>query len=1439
MATSKVSYTYKAVRTANGTLIEPTEVLAPHAAELSCAPTVKQGCRALVLKYAEKTTATGEGEAEWGEYEGRLKEVLFAAYNPSAKAVQEVAVAQYTYDKKGRLRAEWDPRIKPALKTVYGYDNEGHVTVVSPPNQEPWLIGYGTSPADASTGRVVSVTRPSSATALGVGTVPVPTIGEGQLKSPGDISVDSKGDVWIADTGDDQVQEFSSTGEYIRAFGSAGTGNGQLDGPNGLALDKKGDVWVADTFNSRLEEFSSSGAYMTQIKTEFPYGVTVDTSEHLWVTNSLFSASVSEFTTGGEKLRSFGSSGTGNGQFKSPWGIALDSSGDVWVADSENNRVQEFSSTGTYLAQHTVTKPKGLAIDSSGHLWLTRTASIEEMSSTGSVIGTFGTEGAGNGQFKGPDGIALDSSGNVWTADAGNNRVQEFSSEGVYTRQFGSGSPNAPVLSSSTALVGLTLSVSTGHWKNDPLAYGFQWLRCNSGGGECKPIPGADNQTYTPVKEDMEHRLEAEMRASNAAGTSSAVTTSSGIVTEFGYLSQFGWEGTGNEQFKHPANVAVNASGDVWVLDKENDRVQEFSPAGEYIRQFGSKGTGNAQFDNPYGLTVDKKGDIWVADSGNNRIQEFSSTGTYMTQFEVLREGTATMWPMNVFVDSSEHIWVTGQGALLPLVAEYTMTGEKIRSFCSWGTGNGQCEGAWGIAVDSSGDVWVAEHGTERVQKFSATGEFLAQYPVEKVMGLALDSSGHLWLTRPTSIEEMSSSGTVLGTWGSEGTGNGQFKEPQGLTIDASGNVWVADTINDRVQKLGVPKVNEEPPEPPNPGTSAVTTVEYNVPLSGTGLPNMTSVETEKWGQKDDPTEATAIFPPDEPQGWPAASYKRATISYFDPQGRTVNVANPAGGVLTSEYNETNDLVRLLSADNRASALKEGTKSAEVAKLLDSESVYNEEGGELLETTGPQHKVKLSSGSEAQARSHVKYYYNEGAPTEGGPYHLVTKSTSAALVTGKEEDVRTTVTAYAGQSNLGWKLRKPTSVTIDPSGLKLTSTTLYNATTGSIIETRSPRSKGLNEVHDTKTIYYSAAANSEYPTCGGHVEWEGMPCETLPGAQPTGSQAPSLPVTIIGAYNMWGEPETTTETFPTSEKLAETTRTKKITYNEAGQPATSEETSTSASNKALPKVTTAESYGEVCGQTKPVRCVTQSTTEGETTQTITSIYDTLGRLVKYTDADSNTTTYEYEESGDGRLIGISDAKGSQSYAYDPTTGMLTKLVDSAAGTFTASYDVEGGMTRETYPNGMTATYTHDSTGDITGIEYVKTTHCTEKCVWFSETTVPSIHGETLTHTNTLTNDTYTYDAAGRLTQVTETPTGKGCVTRIYGYDGESNRTSLTTREPGSEGKCASEGGITESHTYDGANRLSDTSVAYDPLGNIIKLPTADAGGHELTSEYVC
>ena len=141
---------------------------------------LKEGCRALKFEYDEgETTAKGEKATEWGEFTKHLSKVRYIAWNAS-KTKEEPVVAEYAYDLQGRLRAVWNPQIKPELKTTYGYDTEGHVTAVSTAGHEPELLEQGTIPGETNPGRLLAVAVPSAGTALGSGEAPgikeVPTL---------------------------------------------------------------------------------------------------------------------------------------------------------------------------------------------------------------------------------------------------------------------------------------------------------------------------------------------------------------------------------------------------------------------------------------------------------------------------------------------------------------------------------------------------------------------------------------------------------------------------------------------------------------------------------------------------------------------------------------------------------------------------------------------------------------------------------------------------------------------------------------------------------------------------------------------------------------------------------------------------------------------------------------------------------------------------------------------------------------------------------------------------------------------------------------------------------------------------------------------------------------------------------------------------------------
>ena len=606
------------------------------------------------------------------------------------------------------------------------------------------------------------------------------------------------------------------------------------------------------------------------------------------------------------------------------------------------------------------------------------------------------------------------------------------------------------------------------------------------------------------------------------------------------------------------------------------------------------------------------------------------------------------------------------------------------------------------------------------------------------------------------------------------------------------------------------------------PGT-ATTTVAYNVPVSGTGAPYALGGTTPAtWHQQDVATDGTAIFPPDQVPASPPTTYSRATIHYLDAQGREVNTASPGGRIATQEYDGSDNVIRALTPANRAQALA-SSDSVGQSQQLDTQTTYNSPGdtpdgvpaGTVpTSVVGPLHAVQLSTGEQVSARQHVQTTYDQGAPA-GGPYALPTRTTEGAQISGRADaDVRTTVLAYSGQSNLGWQLRAPTSTTVDPGGLNLTSTTLYDAATGQPTETRQPANPAGGDARSQQTIFY--ALTSSDSACAGHAEWAALPCKTLPAAQPGTAGLPNLRVTQY-QYNRLNEVTSAVETAGSS------TRTTSISYDGAGRKVT---TSVSSSDGvAVPSVTTG--YDEANGM-----ATTTSSTDG----TIFRQFDTLGRITAYSASDGNTGITSFDI--DGRPTRSGDDQGSEYYTYDSVTGSLARIDDTSGAAFTGTYNADGNLLTQTLPNGLEQRNTYDSTGDLVHRAYVKTSNCTANCTWLDFGGARSIHGQWLALTGTTGLQSYAYDAAGRLKQAQDTPSGRGCSVRDYGYDADSNRTSQTVHAPAADNSCApGTVGTTVAHTYDSADRLTDGGTTYDGLGRITSLSAGNSGGGAMTSTY--
>ena len=301
--------------------------------------------------------------------------------------------------------------------------------------------------------------------------------------------------------------------------------------------------------------------------------------------------------------------------------------------------------------------------------------------------------------------------------------------------------------------------------------------------------------------------------------TLGATTTTTSTTTTLptgpcgAFVLQWGSFGTGNGQFNGPRGVALG-SGNVYVADSRNDRLQFFTPTGSFIGKWGSHGQGGGEFDRPRGISAAPGADVWVADRTNHRIQKFTSSGAFL--LEVGDFGTGNGFfnqPRDVAVDAAGNVYVADSGN--NRIQKFSSSGTFMAKWGSFGTGNGQFNLPRGVAVDGSSNVYVADRDNHRVQKFTSAGSYVTKWgsfgsangSFNGPRGVGIDVAGNVFVADSGNnrVQVFTSGGGYLDKWGSGGSGAGQFSSPRGVAIDGAGAVYVSDLDNHRVQKFTCP----------------------------------------------------------------------------------------------------------------------------------------------------------------------------------------------------------------------------------------------------------------------------------------------------------------------------------------------------------------------------------------------------------------------------------------------------------------------------------------------------------------------------------------------------------------------------------------------------------------------------------------------------------
>jgi uncharacterized protein (TIGR03437 family) len=713
-----------------------------------------------------------------------------------------------------------------------------------------------------------------------------------QLNSPQGLAVDSKGNLYIADSVNNRVRVVSPAGVINTFAGNGQTGDSLPDQPtslpspiygdggpptqaylhlpSGVAVDASGNVYIADTNHNRVCEVYTGGILSNTITTIAGDSYAGYGGDVGYPGDPGYPGTAPPYPINAQAVLA---------ELRAPEDVALDSAGNIYIADTGNDLIRQVTPGGSinYIA---------------GDPYPTATDTIN---------GSYWGDG-GPAIFAGlvnPFSVAVDSAGNVYEAEAdpAGARVREISSFTYNTttcvqgnicinsiagnRPNGFGGDNGPA---SASVLNMAAGVAVDSAGNLYIA--------DSGNRRVREIPSVASAPNPQIK----------------------------TVAGNGIFSDSGDGGPANNaQMNFPQGVAVGADGSVYFADSDNNVVRKIAPNGTIstIAGNGSPGFGGdgasgpaAQLNAPEGVAVDASGNVYIADSANNRVRKVTSSGAIAT---FAGNGTAGSSgdggpaasaelnaPFGLALDAAGNLYITEfSGARVRKVAAgsgtiSTVAGDGVGGYAGDGLQavNAELNGPKALAVDAAGDIYIADSINNVVRLVNAKSGAISTAvgtggsgfagdlglanaaQLTNPTGLALDSAGNLYITDgSTRVRKVYADGIIVtiagnGSRGFSGDGGvatgAEFNGPWGIAVDASGNLYVTDSGNNAVRMLT--------PQPVTLSIGAVTNSASNLPGpispgevitiygSGLGPAQLAQMQLDMYGLVSDSLAGTSVL---------------------------------------------------------------------------------------------------------------------------------------------------------------------------------------------------------------------------------------------------------------------------------------------------------------------------------------------------------------------------------------------------------------------------------------------------------------------------------------------------------------------------------------------------------------------------------------------------
>ncbi|RAJ96008.1 putative secreted protein (Por secretion system target) [Larkinella arboricola] len=653
---------------------------------------------------------------------------------------------------------------------------------------------------------------------------------QANLGSPYGVAVDSQGNIFIADRYNHRIRKVTPNGiiSTVVGTGTQGfTGDGgpavqaNLSSPNGVAVDTQGNLFIADFGNNRIRKVTANGTISTVAGTgtqgftgdggpattaslRHPRGVAVDTQGNLFIAD-LDNQRIRKVSSGGIITTvagngTYGSGGDGgpatSAGIGSPYGVAVDKQGNLFIADGSNNRIRKVSPTGiittvagngTYgfsgdggpATSAQLSSPSSVAVDAQGNLFIADASNyrIRKVATNGLIYTVAGNGPIGDGgdggpatsaQLNLPTGVAVDSQGNLIIADMGNRRIRKVSANGIINTIAGNGTENY--------------------------------------GGDGGPATEARFHFPTDVAVDAQGNLfivdQFNSRIRKVAPN--------GIITTVAGNGTSGFSGDGgpatSAQLGYPTGIAVDTHGNLFIAEQGSRRIRKVAPNGIITTVAGNgaqcddsnicfSGDGgpaiHASLSSPYDVAVDAQGNLFIADHHNGRIRKVTANGMISTVAGNGETGysgdggPATNaqigFPVSITVDGQGNLFFTNPTSqrirkVTPSGIITTVAGNGVYNFSGDGgpATSASFRNPHDVKVDAQGNLFIVDQDNQRIRKVSPSGI----------------------------ISTIAGNGSA-GFSGDGGAATGaQLNNPIAVTMDAQGNLFIADYSNNRIRKV-------------------------------------------------------------------------------------------------------------------------------------------------------------------------------------------------------------------------------------------------------------------------------------------------------------------------------------------------------------------------------------------------------------------------------------------------------------------------------------------------------------------------------------------------------------------------------------------------------------------------------------------------------------